>query len=223
MNPERHEKYFALIPAYLSQQLSTVEAAEAALHFEQCDDCLAELNYARQLHNHFQHGHETATVWEGSDASPHVDASWLSPAHEQQNFDRLWSRIEYNTSTTAKVATTAEIFRRPWFWVAIAAGLIFAGVLSIYKGAFEQEAIVPEYRTLADSTARINCGQLRIRFVDNFSAVDLQNLLQSVDAHIVDGPTPHGVYTLRSGMPTNAALQKLHLHPAVALAEPTDC
>ncbi len=85
MNPERHEKYFALIPAYLSDQLSALEATAAALHFEQCDECSAELRYARQLHAHFRQQHETASVWDGVDAAPHSDASWLSPAHAQQN------------------------------------------------------------------------------------------------------------------------------------------
>lgn len=228
MNSERHTEYLALIPAYLSHQLSAIKSAEAALHFERCAECSAELHYARQLHEHFQQQRETANFWADADAPLDAEMNWLSPAHEQKNFDRLWSRIEYSMATATTAATTPKVSQRRWFSLAIAAGLLLAVSLSIYKEAFYKSAIyqkmtAPEYKTLADSTARVACGQLRIRFIDNFSAADMQNLLQSVDAHIVDGPTPHGVYTLRSGMPTTSVLQKLHLHPAVALVEPTDC
>lgn len=207
---DRHMQYIALIPAYLHRQLTAAKAAEAARHFRECAECSAELQYARQLHEHFQQ-HLTNPV-EGTDMQPDVIAAWLSPAHEQQNFDRLWSRIEYDAATPSKS------IRRWWLPAAAAAALLLTVALPWY-----QKSLAPDYRTMANSDSHATCGQLRIRFIDNFSAADMQSLLQSVDAHIVDGPTPHGVYTLRTNQPAAKALQTLHLHPAVALVEPTDC
>lgn len=218
MNPgERHAQYFALIPAYLSDQLTAAQSAEATLHFQQCDECATELQCVQQLHEHFQRRHEAVKLWEDASTSHNVEASWENPAREQKNFDQLWSRIEYGAATTTKKS------QHRWIPFAAAASLLFAISLPLYKNVWYQNALAPQYKTLADSNTRVACGQLRIRFVDNFSAADMQSLLQAVDAHIVDGPTPHGVYTLRTGKPAAAVVQKLHLHPAVALVEPTDC
>ena len=218
MNPgERHAQFFALIPAYLSDQLTAAKSAEAALHFQQCTECAAELHYVRQLHQYFQRQHEAVKIWGNTDTSQEVEANWLSPDRAQKNFDQLWSRIEYGAATTTKAS------RRRWLPVAAAAALLLAISLPLYKNVWHQNALAPQYRTLADSDALVACGQLRIRFVDNFSTAAMQSLLQAVDAHIVDGPTPHGVYTLRTSKPAAAVMQKLHLHPAVALVEPTDC
>lgn len=217
---ERHAEYFALIPAYLSDQLTAVQSAEAALHFQQCDECSAELQYVRQLHEHFQRLQDTARIFNDTHATPAAETEW-SPARAQKNFDRLWSRIEYNAAMNAKAS------RRRWLPIA-AAALLLAIALPLSKNVWYpaigyQKSMTPEYKTLADSNSRVACGQLRIRFIDNFSTADMRSLLQSVDAHIVDGPTPHGVYTLRTRRPADSVLQKLHLHPAVALVEPTDC
>lgn len=214
---ERHAEYFVLIPAYLSHQLSTAQSAAAELHFQQCDECAAELHYVLQLHKYFQRQQEITKFSANTITPQAMEANWLSPAREQQNFDRLWSRIEYNA------ATSATISRRRWLPMAVAAALLLAIALPLSKNIGHQNAPAPEYRTLAASNSRVVCGQLRIRFIDNFAAIDMRSLLQSVDAQIVDGPTPHGVYTLRTNQPTASVLQKLHLHPAVALVEPTDC
>jgi hypothetical protein len=101
---------------------------------------------------------------------------------------------------------------------AAAATLVLAVALPWY-----QKSLAPDYRTMANSNIHATCGQLRIRFIDNFSTSDMQNLLQSVDAYVVDGPTPHGVYTLRTNKSAAVTLRTLHLHPAVELVEPTDC
>lgn len=211
---ERHAQYIALIPAYLSHQLTAPKAVEAELHFQQCEECAAELHYAAQLHEHFQQRRKIVKLWD--DTAQDVELNWLNPTREQKNFDQLWSRIEYNA---ARTATTS---RHRWFAIAAAAALL-AIALPLSKTAWYQTATTPEYKTLADSNTRVACGQLRVRFVDNFAAADMQSLLQSVDAHIVDGPTPHGVYTLRTRESATTALHTLRLHPAVALVEPTDC
>ena len=216
MNPgERHAEYFALIPAYLSHQLSTAQSAAADLHFQQCDECAEELQYVGGLHEHFQRRKQTENFTAEVNTEFGVDADWLNPSREQENFDRLWSRIEYNTKKAEKIS------RRRWLPLAAAAVLLVA--IALHKNAYYQQMLTPEYKTLADSNAHTACGQLRIRFIDNFSTSDMRSLLQSVDAHIVDGPTPHGVYTLRTSESATAVLEKLHLHPAVALVEPTDC
>jgi hypothetical protein len=209
---DRHSQYLDLIPAYLRRQLTAIQTAETELHFQQCTECASELRYARRLHEHFQRQVGGEKLLDNIDQQLDAEADWLSPVREQQNFERLWSRIEYNAMTTSKLS------RRWLLPAALAATLLLAIGLPWY-----QKSKAPDYRTLADSNSHIVCGQLRIRFSDNFPTADIQNLLQSVDAHIVDGPTPHGVYTLRTTNSITSATRALHLHPAVVLVEPTDC
>ncbi len=85
------------------------------------------------------------------------------------------------------------------------------------------------YRTLTTPPPRYGVGRhVRVVFRADLSLDRLQRLLQSVDAHIVDGPTEAHVYTLGFGQPLPSAaaletrLAALRADPDVVFAEPAD-
>lgn len=83
------------------------------------------------------------------------------------------------------------------------------------------------YTTLTSSSPSYDSGsRVRILFRTSLSIGDLQSVLQSAGAHIIDGPADGNVYTLGFGRPPRsaAALERrvaaLRANPAVLFAEP---
>ncbi|MDB6060880.1 MAG: hypothetical protein JWM78_983 [Verrucomicrobiaceae bacterium] len=227
-----HVEFLNLLPAYSQQKLSAERTTAVDAHLAQCPLCREELEFARRLQTHF---HKAIAI----EPAPYQSVPLQDPiesAREQKSFDKLLARIDTKPSRAANIvlfkkpvaaqdtdeqtsalysdgARKLKVYRLP---LASAATLLIAVVLAWYNQA------PPAYRTLANSSVPASCGQLRIRFSDNFSATDLQALLQAVNAQIVNGPSAHGVYTLHVSEPA-VSLQRLRLHPAVALVEPVQC
>ncbi|GEM_PF-274182 len=99
---------------------------------------------------------------------------------------------------------------------------------SAYASAFSSAGpSAAPYRTLTSPESRYAAGpRVRVVFRAGLSLERLQQLLQSVGAHIVDGPTEAHVYTLgfaevpSSGRALDARIAALHADPDVLFAEP---
>jgi len=228
-NVDRHSECIELIAGYINETLPLADSARVTAHLQQCSDCRGELQLARALQNHFGR-------------QPSAPSTLQLAGREQRNFERLWTRIETTQFTPVKCAPVKLIVEntapptsvipkvkvatnRWWLPLASAAAVVLLIVVNwryLSDMRLQQQPVSEAYHTLANAAPPLICGQIRAQFVDNISAGDLQTLLHSVNAKIVNGPTAHGVYTLRAEQP-DSALQRLRLHPAVLLAEPTDC
>jgi hypothetical protein len=84
------------------------------------------------------------------------------------------------------------------------------------------------YRTLSDSgiSAPRESRHLRVLFSDELTVQEMRQILGEIGAHVVNGPSPLGVYTVDVPSATGApdylrpALDALRAHPKVRLAEP---
>lgn len=140
----------------------------------------------------------------------------LAPERIQANFERLWNSIELQSAPSA---------RPHWGWpISLAAALMLAFTSSYFAVSlhFANRSQAPAYQTLADNSAPMLCGQVRVRFTQTIVLADLQSILLGAHSHIVDGPSRFGTFTLQSDSP-DVTLQQLRQYPQVLLAEPVDC
>ncbi|HEY3698665.1 MAG TPA: zf-HC2 domain-containing protein [Spongiibacteraceae bacterium] len=215
---DRDEHCAELLPSYRRLRLSAAETDAIDAHLEHCATCRDELHFVDRMKSYFERkllADEMLQQWLQTYQLKRREwppANDTDSARAQRNFEKLWQHIEASTPC----ATNKKRNNR---WLSFAAAALVVIVAGVSLHDYMNES---RYRTLANSGVASPCGALHVRFVDNLASNDLQYLLQAVDAQIIAGPSAQGVYTLRTKQ-RDSTLQRLHMHPAVLLAEPTSC
>jgi hypothetical protein len=213
-----HRAVLELLPWYANGTLDVQEQARVKQHLATCRVCQQQLG--RYLHL--------------STAAKSMDEKWSpSPRHFAQILAHI-DRVEASRTKTAKNADTLLDRVRSWFvltprpmqWaIALQAALVLALAGGL---VLERTGPAPAYETLSrpSEQAATSGAQLHVVFSQDVTGRELGDLLQSLDAQIVRGPSPMGVYTIQ--LPFDAVAQErmnqvlatLHAHPKVRLAEP---
>jgi hypothetical protein len=95
-----------------------------------------------------------------------------------------------------------EIGGNPWRIVIAAQTALLVALATVWLWPMAEE---PEFTTLTVSESLPDGNYFRVVFEPNLSAADLSSLLESMHLTIVDGPSGHGVYTLRLASPASEA------------------
>jgi hypothetical protein len=209
-----HPDVWELLPWYVNATLEGPELERVAARVSSCPSCQAELGRCRELAAAIRAQPEPAWA-----ASPERLLRAHAQIHAAEGASRWRSLL-------------GEISR--WFgltpprirWaLAVETALVVLLVVAVTWQAMTPSRSL--YRTLSSETpgSSAQAGDLRVVFSANMTEQELRELLMRVDAHIVDGPSPMGVYTLRLTSATSAedrtpiALETLRMSPHVALAE----
>ena len=198
-----HDEVWDLIPWLVNGRASTAETAKAKSHMDHCVACTHE--YAEQCR-----------VFEGMQADDSI--AFASEA----SFQKLAARLDAQAAEP-RAAVVAH-------WV-VAAALVVALAGAAGGGWMLQRAsgrgAAGAYLTLTSAPAAPTHGtRLRVVFTSDLTMNELQRLLHSIDAHISDGPTEAGVFTLTlaGGQQSPAELARrlavLRADTSVRFAEP---
>jgi hypothetical protein len=206
-----HREVWDLLPWLANQRLTDAQAARAERHLQQCELCRAELAVQQQLR----------------DAIRAEEAVVLAP---QTSFNKLMQRID---SEDASVATDTEIsapvpsrVSRMPKWFAIAASIQVATVAALLGSMWWQQHAVqsaPRYATLTAPGPIAKGPVLRVVFDEQTKLIDIHELLKSIDARVVAGPTDAGVFTLAlndKNSSLEAAVKRLRGDAHVVFCEP---
>jgi len=220
--PSAHVAVQALLPWYLSETLSGGEREHVRAHLADCAACRAELERCRAI----------AAYSKADDA----DAWSPSPAH----FARVMANIDAAENGSAESMAARRREREYVSWIATIRGWIVGspapvqwalavqGVLLIGGAIVLANMMGPsryEKMSLAAPQAAGHRAQLRVVFGNDVSMKELGELLHVIDAQIVAGPTPTGVYNIAlpfaetDAAGVEAALAMLRASPKVQLAE----
>jgi len=215
-----HNECIAQLPEYLGGTLHGDAAAAVAAHLESCARCRDHLRLGHSLRRHFNRQHRAL-------------AALITAEREQDNFARLWDRIEADRTrqdqpprpsppiaVQRRHRTGCSPTRRPWRSLASIASCALAVLLVMHAKPPSPHFSAPPRS--ASSPAHNACEKLQVHFIDNLRGVDLQQLLGAVDAQVIEGPSRRGDYTLLAQAP-NKTLYQLQLHPAVVRAEAVGC
>jgi len=217
-----HQECWELLPWVVNGRLSGAEATRVTQHLQQCTRCSVELQAQQQL----------------CDALRREDPVLLAP---QAALRKLWQRIDTQVpgcdepspaldamsqdgmpaSAAHPADADAPRISRSMRIALAAQTLLIVGLVG-WSGwqAFERWQ-APRFVTLTAPNASAQRGVVRVVFAADMSLGDMSELLRSIHAEILAGPSPAGVFTL--GLPAetaaDAVARGLRADPHVRFAE----
>jgi hypothetical protein len=196
-----HDEAEELLPWYATGQLDENDRDRLEAHLSCCAHCRQQLDLERRLVREFRA------------IEPEVESGW----------SRLRSRIDAPViRARPRVPTIFDqflaIIRRP-----AVAGLAIAQVAFLIVASSILIVLSrPAYQTLGSSTAPASANVI-VMFRPEANVQDIDELLKSAGASIVDGPTDTNAYLLHvAPKERQLALVRLQANDEVQLAQPID-
>lgn len=196
-----HEAVQELLPWFVNGTLDEEELAEVEAHLAECAECSAELAAERRL--------AAAAV---ESAPVDSDTAWL----------QMKERLDAADAPQLRPAPPLWRKRVPIGWALASPVAAAAAVALVVVNLPARAPVETQFHALgaAQATAGAN---LVVQFQPGTRVADLQRLLETENARVVDGPTQTGAYLLRvDERQRNVALAQLRANRLVALAEPID-
>jgi hypothetical protein len=202
-----HQRADELMPWLVNGRLQGEERSWMEQHLADCDACRAE--FARQQRVRAAIVREPAVAF--------------AP---QASFNRLWQRIEADSSVAPPAPRAVRRARRGvaarrWLAIAVAVQALIIGTLAAWLW---QSGAAPDYRTVSAPPAVSVPGPVvRAVFDDAMRLAEFRALLAATGLRVAAGPTPAGVYTLAATAEGSASLDErvaqLRADPRVRFAE----
>lgn len=220
-----HGECWNLLPWIANESAAPKDVARVEAHLNGCEECQKELEFQRQLRN----------------AIRSEEAIVLAP---QTSLQKLIRRIdgveEVMTECAAAQATQAisaevvsltprEPTRWPARWLPIAAavqGIAITGLLTALWFQSREALTEPRFTTLTTQAAVARGPVIRVVFAGSAALDEVNQVLRSIDAQIVAGPSEAGVYTLglaadsSHGSNLEQAIARLRADGRIMFAEP---
>jgi Putative zinc-finger len=209
-----HRDCWDYLPWAANGALDAVEYAQIERHLSDCAECQAELRLQLRIRETMR-------------AEPSVV---LAP---QTSFQKLMQRIDAEEAALATArrsgASRSSFGRSRWLAVAAAVqGCALIFVAAAYWRAAPDELTAPRFHTLTEP-APVTGPVIRIVFAPEVAVDGVNEVVRSVGAQIVAGPSEAGVYTLalqaraesRTNVPADvqSALAQLRSDARVHFAE----
>jgi anti-sigma factor RsiW len=205
---DRHDELRQLVPWFANGTLEGAEAERLSAHLESCAECRAELDSCRRLGERLRERLANA------------------PAPHPVQLRRLLDRLEQPQPDEQPEPRSPR--RRLGHWPAAARWLVAAqfAALALLGFAFgSRTAPEPGFRTLsAPQSSTAGRGIARVVFAEGVREVEMRALLLELEAEILGGPSPLGVYTLAlparlSGEPRAWLVAHLSSRPELRFVE----
>lgn len=211
----QHQECWELLPWLVNGRLAGADSARVSEHVRECARCSAELHAQQRLY----------------EAMRQEEPVLLAP---QAALKKLWQRVDgvnpveparpasASTAPESAARTAAASMRRMRLALA-AQALLIVGLLGLLGWQSVERWQTPRFVTLTSSTGAPRAGSVRVVFVTAATVQDVTELLRSLQAEILAGPSSAGVFTLAlpSGADADQIARQLRSHPRVRFAEPT--
>ena len=221
-----HREVWMLLPWYVNGTLEGAEFDLVQQHLRVCITCRKELAEQQRL---------AEAVGQSSvmDLVPQLSFARLLQRIEsegpQVNRRKMgWSKLRSLWARLSEWLSGALLPQRAWIAVSLLVLLLaLAPAARFWLSSLSRE---PQYHTLANpnSVPAAGSNEIRVVFAKTIDQEQIRQLLLSLHAEIVAGPSSSGAYTVRiatndrSNKEMLAALVRLYHHPGVLLAEPAE-
>lgn len=204
-----HREVWDLLPWHVNGSLDDAQSGRVEKHLAECGECRAE--HATQLALQQQMRADETVV-----QTPHAALR------------KLMARIEHEDSMPAVIASEHSRPSRRTRWLAAAVVVQAIGLITlagVMTWKLQEIRAAPRYETVSSSIAPgSRKPAARVVFAASLSIGELAELLRSVNAQIIAGPSEAGVYTLVFADAVNdqaaaVAVVRLREHTDVRFAE----
>lgn len=221
--PALHARAELVIPWLVNGSLPAEAEPAVRQHIADCAECRAD--YEEQLRVCEAMRADGPLVFAAESSYQKLLARMQNPEAERAPVEELDEEVALPASRAPTPFRPAQPVVR---WLAAAVVLqAFAMGAGAWVWHSSVSARTPGYTTLTSVAPSYDSGpRVRILFRTDLSIGALQNMLQGVGAHIIDGPADGNVYTLgfaRSPRSRAAIAQRvaaLRANPSVLFAEP---
>jgi hypothetical protein len=165
-----------LLPWYANGSLAQADMKQVANHLAQCDQCIRELRFLQGLHEQVRQ---------------------VEAVHAPGEFGLRRLQRDIRLGDTVRSSNKA----RRWQWLAAAAMLVILVQAGVIFNLQQQQTdlYTPSGASHGEGVV------LQVQFTQQVSAARIQQVLQSVDASIISGPSAIGLYRLSLNVaPQNA-------------------
>ena len=203
---EHHASAWELLPWYVNGSLNADEAVPVERHLANCPACRQEVERCRNL----------AVVTKSS--RPEKRQGWApSPRH----FGQILAQVD--AAETAPSTGRPSLARRLRSWLietptpmrwafAFQAALIVA-LTGVLLAPAPPDATYGTLSRAAESAASERV-RMRMVFTEDATEKELRDLLHDIDATIVDGPTPRGIYTVQLSVAASERAEQISVQAA---------
>jgi len=197
-----HKVADALLPWLVNETLEGDELAFVRQHLDECPDCRQEVEWLRELH--------AACI--AGEAMPGASAAF-------RNLRRALEAPSEGRDSIARLPRSLGRTRRWWQWALAAEFAVILVLGGLLLTGTDGPAL---YRTLgAGDTGKPATGSLVVVFDPATSQAEVQRILRSAGARIVDGPTQANAYVLEVPVgQAGQAAQAIKAERAALLIEP---
>lgn len=210
-----HREIYPVLPWYVNNSISGAERLKISDHLNSCLTCRVEVEQLKQLSNLVIRSNQDGLS--GHPAFARLRSQITHHPQTEETVQRWISqrirRIEHTMFKPGLlVVTTVITVTLVWF--------VFNHQPDL---SINQQR---DFHTLSSQTAdTIHSTDIRVVFNENTQPTVIQQLLATVSAEIVSGPSVNGAYRIRltpnsHGQDQWAILQGLRANPNVLLAEP---
>lgn len=218
-----HLEVWERLPWYVNQTLEGHELAQVEQHLARCTACQEEVIRWHRIATAVRHTEASAPS-----PSPERFASLMAQidATEAVGYQRRngWETLCHTLHRYASLFHGTPRVAQAVLAVEGALILLLAGLL-VWHALPTSDVL---YTTLSSGEERSTQprGQIRLVFAEQMTAKELRDLLTSMQAMIINGPSPRGVYTVEVPLvvgkpdPIQSLLEVFRAHPHVRLAEP---
>lgn len=217
MSTDLHRQCWLMLPWIVTGRVAASDKQRFERHIAECAECRAELERQRELCERIRSQESVMLAPQSSlqKLMARIDSSHPEPLDESSTVPVSMPKARPNTPSSPR-------------WLSIAAGvqtLAIAALLALVWQQREAEMSEPRFTTLSTAATPQPTGKLlRVVFSAQMTNAEVQELLRSVAATVVAGPTEAGVYTLRLTQETpdevGAVLTQVRADPNVVFAEP---
>ncbi|MGZ8190176.1 MAG: zf-HC2 domain-containing protein [Methylococcaceae bacterium] len=213
-----HQKIFLLLPWYVNNTLYGQEKQKVEEHLKVCRSCQNETACLKELS-------VAVNQVDSLEAAAHASYIRLKQHIHEAEKSQIKQNITLNPvhSWLNKINLNSLFGHRPA--LALVAVVLFLLVMPLYfnKGEIHQD----EFKTLSDpGNIAGKENEIRVVFANDLDRQQMNNLLKPLDAEIINGPSPQGVYIVRLSSKPSAnellnIIISLRKNPKVIFAEPT--
>jgi len=219
---QQHQEVWELLPWYVNRTLEAQEQAHVEQHLVRCSACQEEVTRCHHIATAVCLAEEPmpspsparfATLMaqiEATEAVGHPTRRWWATLrHALRRYGALFS----GTPRVARVVLAVE-----------GALVLLLAVVLVWQVQSAPDALYTTLSRPMDRPAHL-WGQIRLVVADQMTVRELRELLLGVQATIINGPSPLGVYTVAVPWvasppdPLQPVLEVFHAHPHVLWAE----